>query len=111
MHTKHRNWRERTRFNKEAIQPFLEQKTRLRQRMVRYRARGEVCRLDRGESVLGPGLLFKDGSLLKLPFAPRNRMLRRRAELKARKPRYPVLVMYQGLHLKLLTAPGRRREF
>jgi hypothetical protein len=111
MHTKHRNWRERIRFNKESIQPFLEQKTRLRQMMVRYRARGDVCRLDRGESAMGPGLLFKDGSILKLTFAPRNRMLRRRAELKPRKSPYPFLVMYQGLYLKLLKAPGRRREF
>lgn len=111
MHTKNRNWRTRSRFTKEALQPFLEQKPRLRQLMIRFRARGEPCQLDKGETLLGPGLRFKNGSLLKLAFTSRNRLLRRRAELKPRKPRYPAIVFYQGRYLKMLREPGSWREF
>lgn len=111
MYTKNRHWRNRTRFNRGAIAPFLEVRPRLRQLMVRNRARGEQCQLDKGRTLLGPGLRFRDGSLLRLPFSPRVPLLRRRYASSAKKPMYPVLVAYQGRHLKMLRAPVQRRKF
>lgn len=110
MHTRNRHWRRRTRFPKDVMHPFLEVKPRLHQLMVRYRARGQRCWLDKGVSLLGPGLRLEKGALLKLPFGERVPFLRQRHP-KPKKPPYPLKVTQSGQFRRLLKAPVRRREF
>ena len=103
--------RPRTRFNKDSIQPFLTVAQSLRQLMVRYRAHGgegKHCRLDKGTKLIGPGIRFRDGSLLTIPNScPRHGLVRRRVPL-PKKAAWPHLMMWQDKFLKLLRHRAQR---
>ena len=101
---------QRTRFNKNTIQPFLEGAPSLRRLLLRERARGEQCWLDKDSGLLGPGIRFKDGSFLMLPSESGSRMsqMYRRRTPKPRKPSFPKLLMWQDKFLKLLKVRPRR---
>lgn len=110
MHTRNRHWKKRTRFPKDALHPFLEVRPRLRQLMVRHRARGEGCWLDKGTGLIGPGLRLEDGSLLTLAAGSRIPFLRRR-QPKPKQPHYPLKVVQADRFRRLLKEPVRRRAF
>jgi len=97
------------RCNRDSLAAFKSVEVDLRRHLLRERAHGRICWLDKADSLLGPGIRFKDGSFLVLGVRSHSRFYRRR-EPQPIKKLYPSLVMWQGKFLKLLFIHKKRRK-
>jgi hypothetical protein len=102
---------ESSRLNKRSIQPYLSVEKGLKKALLHERSRGRLCRLDKVDGLFGPGIRFKDGSLLlpqnwmRFQLAPRGIGPLQKI---ARAP-LPSLRLWQGKFLKLLKAKKGHR--